>query len=167
MPDYTVPQYSSMLSPTSLPFHYSSYHHHSNFTVYVDDPSNNLASKFVYLFNNSSMYLCPGSATHGKLLVTALYLTLGGAAFASMEETRLLMRSELLQLPIPKLRCIYSRSSFSFKEKVLSPAQSDLSTSDLYLIPSRLSGHCSNNYILFLSTITFFIDNIQVQEPLT
>lgn len=58
-----------------------------NSTVYVDDPSDNLASKFVYLLNNNSGHLCPTSAAHGKLLITALDLTAGGTAFASTEET--------------------------------------------------------------------------------
>lgn len=51
-----------------------------NLTVCVDHSSDNLASKSAYLLNNNGMYLCPSSATHGKLLTTALCLSLGRTA---------------------------------------------------------------------------------------
>lgn len=51
-----------VLSLACLTFHCNSCCHCS-LTIYVDGPSDNLASKFVYLINN--ICLCPGSSIHG------------------------------------------------------------------------------------------------------
>lgn len=64
--DYTTLYHSSMLSSICLTFTATLAITIGNFTVSVDDPSDNLASKFVNL-NNNGRYLCHGSAPHGEL----------------------------------------------------------------------------------------------------
>ena len=83
--------------------------------MYVDDPSDSLASKFVYL-NDNSRYLWHGSASHGKLPTTALYLTLGGTAFADTEETGYRRDRNSLSFPFPNLFASILPSYSSFKE---------------------------------------------------
>ena len=79
--DYHLYQFS-VLSFACLTFHCNSCHHwqpHNihGWPLYIH--IQNLASKFAYLINN--ICLCPSSSIHGKLLITALYLTRGGTGY--------------------------------------------------------------------------------------
>lgn len=86
-----------------------------NFTVYVDDPSDNIASKLAYL-NNNGRCLRHGSASHGKLLTITLYRILGSTAFANTEETSYQWDMDSLSSPFPNLSASTLPSSSSFKE---------------------------------------------------
>lgn len=92
---------------------------------YVDYPSDNLASKIFYLLNNS-MYICPSSATHGKLLLTALH---------SPEERGYWWDLNSLSFPFPNLSAFNLPSFFSFKEQVLSSVQNNLYVLFIWSLP--------------------------------